>query len=159
MRSLYADVPIVEIPINAEYESKKEMHVPSLGDMQICSIKHKAKILVILGLRYNDEQMRQSKEHKKARNKEGEKPANQTKSITNKNEKPILIFFPAIFFDAEALKPAKKDKCIPESAKTWDKPAFLNPVLMLFSRYSLDPQRSARSNAPAASHAYIRRLN
>lgn len=74
-------------------------------------------MLVIFGFKYKKEHKRQSNEHKNARNRDGEKPANQTKINTEKNEKYMLIFFPAIFFEAASLKPAKNDKCIPERAK------------------------------------------
>ena len=44
-------------------------------------------MLVIFGFKYKKEHKRQSNEHKNARNRDGEKPANQTKINTEKNEK------------------------------------------------------------------------
>ena len=97
--------------------------------------------------------------HIKALNKEGEKPANQTKIISA----IILIikvsFFLPIFFPANMAIPENIDKCIPDKARICDKPAFLKASARLFSVYSFAPERRAKSKPPALPQAYINLLN
>ena len=88
----------------------------------------------------------------KARNNDGEKPANQTNNKIEKGfaKKTKLYFF--IFFPIMTAIPENKDKCIPDNAKMCDNPEFLNAFCTSIGIYSLEPQIKARNNPPALPH-------
>ena len=94
----------------------------------------------------------------KARNNDGEKPANQTNRKIEKGfaKKTKLYFF--IFFPIMTAIPENKDKCIPDNAKMWESPAFLNASVVTFEVYSFAPDKSASKSPPASPHLYINLL-
>ena len=94
-----------------------------------------------------------------ALNKDGDNPANHTKIISA----VILIinesFFLPIRFPKNIAIPENIDKCIPESARMCDKPAFLKLPAISEEVYSFAPHNKASKSPPAAPHENINLLN
>ena len=61
----------------------------------------------------------------KALRRDGEKPANQTKIIRAVRRIIKAIFLLPSLIPKKSAIEENMDRCIPESAITWDKPAFL----------------------------------
>lgn len=102
----------------------------------------------------------ESEEQRRALQSDGESPAKKTKIETAKNSKKSAIFrFPNNFLVKKLLMLPKSDKCIPESAKMWERPEFLNAVVIFTSVYSRIPVIKASKSAPEAPQAYNNLLN
>ena len=59
----------------------------------------------------------------KARVKDGEKPANQTKAISVTIRKIKVSFLIPVRFPKKSAIAENMERCIPESAKMWERPA------------------------------------
>lgn len=86
-------------------------------------------------------------------------PANHVNAQTAKSCKKIAKRLPKNFFPANSAIPEKSERCIPESARICESPAFLNPVHNSESAYSFMPEINAKSSPPASPHVYSIRRN
>ena len=90
----------------------------SAGDIIICNIKLKHRIDNISGdFSSKYENNITNNAQIKARNKEGETPANQTNNINVKNLIVKFNFFLLDFFPINIAIPENIDKCIPDNAR------------------------------------------
>ena len=128
----------------------------SLGEIIHCSKNEKHNTVIILLFFTFDIDCKITKELQiKARNNDGEKPANQTNKIIEKGfAKNInLCFF--IFLPTITTNPENKDKCIPDKAKMCESPAFLKAVVVSGDVYSFAPHIKANKSPPASPQLYI----
>ena len=90
---------------------------------------------------------------------DGEKPANQTKAIR------VIMRSTKVSFLIPALLPKNiaiaenMERCMPERARMWERPARRKESWVAVSVYSRAPQRSARSKPPPPPQLYISLLN
>lgn len=96
-----------------------------------------------------------SKAQIKALKRDGEKPANHTKRIKVIILIKQVIFFLPIMFPRKIEIAENIERCIPDKARMWDKPAFLNARLVLSSVYSFAPDSKANKSPPPLPQAYI----
>ena len=94
-------------------------------------------------------------EQSKALKSEGERPAKSTKSKMARRRGIKRCLLPNTFPMDVPARDEKKERCIPLSARIWDKPADLKASEVFSSVYSRAPERSERINAPALPHALM----
>ena len=99
------------------------------------------------------------REQIKARNRDGDKPANQTKKIIPISLSQNENFFPRIFLPVPPARDEKKERCMPLKARMWERPARLKDSITVESVYSLEPESNERIKPPHSFHPYISFLN
>ena len=75
-----------------------------------------------------------------------------------KLKKSAVLRFVSRFPKKNAIPP-KRFKCMPESARICESPAFLKASPVKLSVYSLEPDKRASKRPPASFQPYISRLN
>ena len=93
-----------------------------------------------------------------ARSKDGVRPANHTNASTAHRESTKENFRPPPRNTVTA-KPAKKERCMPDRASTWARPAERKASPTSLSVYSPEPQSKATNKPPASPQPYISLLN
>ena len=132
-------------PDMAEYDSMKAGLVRSAG-LSRAWIRNTAgsAILPSAPETCRPEQEARSRAKSSALSRDGESPAKKTKEHRTRASKKKFFRLPS--------RPARKDRCIPLSARTWDSPALRKDSTRGKSRYSLEPESRARTNEPALPH-------
>lgn len=147
-----------KMPAKAPYERMKDSSYMSETKIEMWTIKTRAKTFKeLFAGTFRRRRTIANAEHKSALNKDGDFPANQTKTIAAQSSKKGAAFFPKDFFpSAKAIEP-NNDKCIPLSARIWLRPASLKASALCSSKYEREPVSSASKRPPALPHANIRR--
>ena len=94
----------------------------------------------------------------KARTRDGENPANHTKPTRAEIRRKKVSLRTPVRLPKKSAMAENMERCIPERAKMWERPARRKASEVAASVYSRAPHKSARRRPPPLPQAYIRRL-
>ena len=146
----------MRIPAKAPYERMNAVSWISCGQIALWNKKEKQRIESISGcsapaIAATNISIAQIK----ARVSDGEKPANHTKAISVIMRRTKVSFFIPARLPKNIAIAENMERCMPESARMWERPARRKFSWVDGSVYSRAPHSNAKSSPPPLPQLYI----